>query len=69
MVSNFLLLITRFLVDSANFLQQHLSTEGLFRKSGSVQRQKVLKVTETIGYNKIHESYFLSSAKGLLDCK
>ena len=31
-------------MDSANFLQQHLETEGLFRKSGSIQRQKLLKV-------------------------
>lgn len=35
--------VPKFLVDSANFLQQHLETEGLFRKSGSIQRQKVLK--------------------------
>ena len=35
----------RFVVDSANFLQQHLETEGLFRKSGSIQRQKLLKVS------------------------
>ena len=34
----------RFLVDSASSLQQHLATEGLFRKSGSIQRQKILKV-------------------------
>ena len=39
-----LLFVLRFLVDSANFLQQHISAEGLFRKAGSVQRQKVLKV-------------------------
>jgi len=35
--------VPKFLVDCANFLQQHLETEGLFRKSGSIQRQKLLK--------------------------
>ena len=35
-------------MDSANFLQLHLETEGLFRKSGSIQRQKVLKVRKNI---------------------
>jgi len=41
--------VPKFLVDSANFLQQHLSTEGLFRKSGSIQRQKVLKQRVELG--------------------
>ncbi|RMX44964.1 hypothetical protein pdam_00018182 [Pocillopora damicornis] len=36
--------VPKFVVDSANFLQQHLETEGLFRKSGSIQRQKLLKL-------------------------
>ncbi|MEE6490478.1 hypothetical protein FKM82_015888 [Ascaphus truei] len=35
--------IPQFLVDSCQFLSQHLSTEGLFRKSGSVTRIKTLK--------------------------
>ncbi|XP_067019291.1 rho GTPase-activating protein gacJJ-like isoform X2 [Acropora muricata] len=41
--------VPKFLVDSATFLQQHISTEGLFRKSGSVQRQKVLKQKADLG--------------------
>lgn len=41
--------VPKFLVDSANFLQQHLSTEGLFRKSGSIQRQKLLKQKADLG--------------------
>ncbi|KXJ27994.1 Rho GTPase-activating protein 11B [Exaiptasia diaphana] len=36
--------VPKFLVDACNFLRNHLGTEGLFRKSGSVQRQKLLKV-------------------------
>lgn len=35
----------RFLAESLEYLSQHLKVEGLFRKSGSVGRQKVLRVS------------------------
>lgn len=35
---------SRFLVDVCKYLEIHADTEGLFRKSGSVVRQKLLKV-------------------------
>ncbi|XP_069500428.1 rho GTPase-activating protein 11A-like [Ambystoma mexicanum] len=36
--------IPQFMVDACQFLSQHLDTEGLFRKSGSMTRIKALKV-------------------------
>ena len=36
----------RFLVDALEYLNDHVKVEGLFRKSGSVGRQKVLRVSE-----------------------
>ncbi|XP_072425154.1 rho GTPase-activating protein 11A-like isoform X1 [Chiloscyllium punctatum] len=35
--------IPQFLVDACNYLEKHIHTEGLFRKSGSVIRLKALK--------------------------
>jgi len=34
------------LVDALEYLNSHVKVEGLFRKSGSVGRQKVLRVSE-----------------------
>lgn len=34
-----------FLVDACTCLEEHIHTEGLFRKSGSVIRLKALKVS------------------------
>ncbi|XP_032239565.2 rho GTPase-activating protein 11A isoform X2 [Nematostella vectensis] len=46
---NYYCSVPKFLVDSAKFLRQHMNTEGLFRKSGSVQRQKLLKERIELG--------------------
>ncbi|XP_059811633.1 rho GTPase-activating protein 11A-like [Hypanus sabinus] len=35
--------IPQFLVDACSYLEKHIHTEGLFRKSGSVTRLKILK--------------------------
>ena len=35
----------RFLVEAVQFLEQHTTMHGLFRKAGSVARQKMLKVS------------------------
>lgn len=35
----------RFLVEAVTFLEPHLKTEGLFRKSGSLARQKTIRVS------------------------
>ncbi|XP_078262508.1 rho GTPase-activating protein 11A-like isoform X2 [Rhinoraja longicauda] len=35
--------LPQFLVDACNYLEKHIDTEGLFRKSGSVSRLRVLK--------------------------
>ena len=36
--------VPKFLCDAVQVLERHASTEGLFRKSGSLARQKDLKV-------------------------
>ena len=35
-----------FLVDACSTLQEHIDTEGLFRKSGSIVRLKALRVSD-----------------------
>ena len=35
----------RFLAEATQFLEQHSSRQGIFRKAGSVARQKALKVS------------------------
>ncbi len=44
----FVWICVRFLVEAAALLETHIDTEGLFRKSGSVARQKELKVSAII---------------------
>lgn len=39
-----------FLVDACTSLEEHIHTEGLFRKSGSVIRLKALKVSIFLNY-------------------
>ena len=39
------MLCSRFLYDAFNYLNNHLNVEGLFRKTGSVGRTKMLKVS------------------------
>lgn len=40
-----------FLVDACTSLEEHIHTEGLFRKSGSVIRLRALKVCILLNYN------------------
>ena len=40
----FKMVLFRFLVTAIQLLDKHLDTEGLFRKAGSVTRQKELRV-------------------------
>ncbi len=42
------LVLRRFLVEATSVLEQHLEMEGIFRKSGSVARQKELKVCVSV---------------------
>ena len=44
----------RFLVEATECLENHLGSEGLFRKSGSSVRQKQLKVGIQPSVYKIH---------------
>lgn len=37
-------LVFRFLVEACGYLSQHLDTEGLFRKTGSLSRIRALRV-------------------------
>lgn len=46
-----------FLVDTCEYLEEHVHTEGLFRKSGSLVRLKALKVfSKAVRFflNKLH---------------
>ena len=40
-----LVLRDRFLVEATQVIERHVGTEGLFRKSGSLARQKELRVS------------------------
>ncbi|CAH2328323.1 rho GTPase-activating 11A isoform X1 [Pelobates cultripes] len=48
--------IPNFLVDVCNYLELHAHTEGLFRKSGSVMRQKLLKAKLDSGGNGLSDA-------------
>lgn len=37
-------LVSRFLVEACEYLSQHLHTEGIFRKTGSLGRIRALRV-------------------------
>jgi len=41
---SFIICVIRFLIQATQVLDKHIDIEGLFRKSGSVARQKELKV-------------------------
>jgi hypothetical protein len=48
--------VAKFLVDATKYLEKHITVEGLFRKSGSVARQKELRV----GYFYFEYSAFIA---------
>ena len=54
-VSIYMVHYIRFLIQATQILDKHIDIEGLFRKSGSVARQKELKVCDL--------KYFLITGK------
>lgn len=46
--------VGRFFVEAVKFLEKHLSREGIFRKAGSVARQKALRVTTSFFFSPHH---------------
>jgi hypothetical protein len=48
--------LPKFFVVAIEFLKNHVKIEGLFRKAGSLARQKKLRVTSSININFTHNS-------------